>query len=356
MYGVPVIPAVDREGQKLAPIHNQFSISGITAANPPVVTTTAAHGITNGEQVYITSVVGMTQVNNIVHTAASVTSTTFALSGVTGAGYTAYSSGGYAFAATAKIRTIDPENGNWSIHNCRAYQRDTAVYNTKTNSGNYINSVSGVSTWAAGAVKTHGLDFNYFYGDSTLVIPTTHNGYVYQCKKAGTTHASTEPTWLTAIATDFVITAITAANPPQVTTSAAHGFSNGDTIFIEDVRGMTQVNNVIATVASTASTTFTLSGVTGAGYTAYTFGGLVYKVNNDNGIAWKCIRTIAPTGDVSIIHVEDGRKVKYASAAPTTGRWAVGDRVWNSAPTAGHFGWICTVAGLAGGATWVEMT
>ena len=39
------------------------------------------------------------------------------------------------------------------------------------------------------------------------------------------------------------------------------------------------------------------------------------------------------------------------SAAPTAGTWAVGDVVWNSAPTAGGtIGWVCTTAGTPG--TW----
>jgi hypothetical protein len=47
----------------------------------------------------------------------------------------------------------------------------------------------------------------------------------------------------------------------------------------------------------------------------------------------------------------DPRFVGNATAAPTTGTWAVGDRVWNVAPTAGGFeGWICVTAGTPG--TW----
>lgn len=45
--------------------------------------------------------------------------------------------------------------------------------------------------------------------------------------------------------------------------------------------------------------------------------------------------------------------VSFATAAPTTGTWAVGDRVVNSAPAAGQpKGWACTVAGTPG--TWVS--
>lgn len=46
-----------------------------------------------------------------------------------------------------------------------------------------------------------------------------------------------------------------------------------------------------------------------------------------------------------------GKRVTAASAAPTVGTWAVGDRVYHTAPTAGgYIGWVCTTAGSPG--TW----
>lgn len=38
------------------------------------------------------------------------------------------------------------------------------------------------------------------YGLGQYVVPTTLNGFVYECTTAGTSHASTEPTWPTVIA------------------------------------------------------------------------------------------------------------------------------------------------------------
>ena len=41
----------------------------------------------------------------------------------------------------------------------------------------------------------------------------------------------------------------------------------------------------------------------------------------------------------------------YSTAAPTTGNWARGDIVYNSAPSAGGtIGWVCVSAGTPG--TW----
>lgn len=76
-----------------------ITITGITAANPAVVTATA-HGLTNGQVVKITGVSGMQQVNNRAFVVANVATNTFELKGVNSTNYTAYSSGGSAFLAT----------------------------------------------------------------------------------------------------------------------------------------------------------------------------------------------------------------------------------------------------------------
>lgn len=72
------------------------AITAITKANPAVVTYTGADTYANGDQVYISGVVGMTEVNNRRFTVANVNvgANTFELSGVNSTGYTTYSSGG----------------------------------------------------------------------------------------------------------------------------------------------------------------------------------------------------------------------------------------------------------------------
>lgn len=84
------------------------------------------------------------------------------------------------------------------------------------------------------------------------------------------------------------ITGITQANP-GVVTAAAHGFENGDVVVIEDVVGMTEVNDLHFTVANKATNTFELKtqaatpvNVNTLGYTAYVSGGEVYKAPSLN--------------------------------------------------------------------------
>jgi ribosomal protein S11 len=68
------------------------------------------------------------------------------------------------------------------------------------------------------------------------------------------------------------ITAATQANP-CVITSAAHGFADGDTVYINNVVGMTELNGNSYTVAGSTTDTFQLSATNSSAYTAYTSGG-----------------------------------------------------------------------------------
>jgi len=70
------------------------TITGITQANPAVVTTSGSHGLSNGDVVIIQSVTGMTEVNNNKYVVANKTATTFELQNEDSSGFTGYSSGG----------------------------------------------------------------------------------------------------------------------------------------------------------------------------------------------------------------------------------------------------------------------
>ena len=76
----------------------------------------------------------------------------------------------------------------------------------------------------------------------------------------------------------FTITGATQADPVVITTSAAHSYSNGDEVFIDDVVGMTELNGKRYIVANQTATTFELTGIDGTGYTAYSSGGTVARI------------------------------------------------------------------------------
>jgi hypothetical protein len=90
-----------------APKQVTATITGATAADPVVIT--AANDFTDGDIVAIDGVVGMVELNDNTYTVASASATTFALSGIDGALFTEYTSGGIAtklMSTTGNIRVI----------------------------------------------------------------------------------------------------------------------------------------------------------------------------------------------------------------------------------------------------------
>lgn len=74
-----------------------------------------------------------------------------------------------------------------------------------------------------------------------------------------------------------VITGATQANP-IVVSAAAHGYSDGDEVFIDAITGMTELNGFRFIVANKTAGTFELAGIDGTGYTAYGAGGTVARI------------------------------------------------------------------------------
>jgi hypothetical protein len=76
------------------------------------------------------------------------------------------------------------------------------------------------------------------------------------------------------------------------------------------------------------------------------------------GTAWEALLTLTNTatqnaqGIITSVNNKVATKNEVGTAAPTTGTWVVGDKVWHSAPVAGGagIGWVCTTAGTPG--TW----
>lgn len=96
------VTAISDDGEEsLTAIGTGVSITGITQADPGVVTATS-HGFSDGDEVEINGVVGMTEVNGRRFNVANSTASTFELTDlndldVDTTGYTAYSSGGTVY-------------------------------------------------------------------------------------------------------------------------------------------------------------------------------------------------------------------------------------------------------------------
>jgi len=71
------------------------AITGITRAHPGVVTTSAAHGYSTGNQIHLSGIDGMSELNGTTHAITVLTTTTFSIP-VNTNGFTSYAGGGTA--------------------------------------------------------------------------------------------------------------------------------------------------------------------------------------------------------------------------------------------------------------------
>ena len=102
----------------------------------------------------------------------------------------------------------------------------------------------------------------------------------------------------------FSIVGITQANP-AVVTAPGHDLTNGMTIAVANVLGMTQANTnplIAWTVAGVSGDTFQLSGINSTGWGAYTSGGTVEQVTNQvTGMSYLLGQNVIAIGDGQIM-------------------------------------------------------
>ena len=168
------------------------AISDITRSNPAVVSTTNAHGFTEGIAVTITDVSGMTELNGNEYFMDILTSTTFALyqdSNLTtpldSTGFTLYSSGGVATAEYGAPQTLTQLN-------------DVDLISTPPVTGSFLQyngTFWGTGTSLAGDL-TGDVVGSVFADDSTLLVDGV-NGTIPSANILGTeaTNWTTAYSW-----------------------------------------------------------------------------------------------------------------------------------------------------------------
>ena len=125
------------------------TITGITKANPGVVTATA-HGFVNGDQVVITGVLGMTELNTRRFTVANKTANTFELSGEDTTNHTTYSSGGVA----NRIYTIASPYDETEIVDLQYTQFGNDMYFTHPDFAPRVLTRTSTADWAIDTLST----------------------------------------------------------------------------------------------------------------------------------------------------------------------------------------------------------
>lgn len=246
------------------PIRSVKTITGATQANPVSITATA-HGYLTGEKVRLFDVVGMTQIDDVPFTITVVNANTFTLNGINGTAYGAYVSGGEVRPETdsALVKIINA---------ARIVVRDikpvrmTHLVKADPPAGCGVSTVDvsdcrldGHESYDWIAMHTR----NAAFGAGLFVKEVS--GYP--------TNVPANP-----IVLPRPITGATQANPVAVTCTA-HGLATGDIVRLSAVGGMTQISGLDFTITVVNANSFTLDGINGTGYSAYTSGGWVNELH-----------------------------------------------------------------------------
>lgn len=277
------------------------NITGATQADP-VVITSASHGYSNGDHVYIEGVGGMTELNGRWFIVANVATNTFELTDpydggatdIDGTGYTAYTSGGTVgkvYELTTPYAQADLDELKWT---------QSADVLTITHPSYAIREISRTdhNAWTI-TTPTFAPDIDAPTGVSVTVNGADNN--VYWLYKITAIKKETFEESLSGLnATGLTVVAATNANPVSVQITG-HGLVTGDEVYFTGLTEMTELNGRRFIITKTDADNFTLDGEDGSGYTAESTGGAntCYAAFDGAGTAASPIGTTIPDNTIT---------------------------------------------------------
>lgn len=254
-------------------LETAVNITGATAANP-VVVTAAGHGNADGDQVYITDVVGMSELNGRWFTIANKTSTTFELTSqqtganIDGTGYTAYISGG----TTSKVYEIVTPYAVADLLELKFVQSANVMTLTHPDYPPKELSRTGHTAWTLSTIT---FEPEQGYPTGVTAAADTTGTDIDRYKVTAIAEDTAEES-LSGLDNTAIASASATAADPVVVTAASHPFGDGDEVEISGYNEMTEVNGRRFKVANSTANTFELEGEDGSGYAAETTGGSIY--------------------------------------------------------------------------------
>ncbi|KKM71135.1 hypothetical protein LCGC14_1433750, partial [marine sediment metagenome] len=273
-------------------LNSATNITAATAANPVVVTATA-HGLSDGEEVFITGVVGMTQLNSRRFVVANKTNDTIELTdqitgdNVNGIDYTAYASAGtvasvfeltttYITADLATLKMVQSADIITITHPTYA-PRDL----TRTDHNVWTLTVN---TYAPTQADPTGVAVN----NQGAGASTVHRYRVTAIRDDGSTFEESLPGIST---TSKTVASATLANPIRCTASS-HGYVTGDEVELSAFDEMTALNGRRFFITRIDANTFDLDGEDGTDTdiypTAETTGGIAnatfFEITDSNTV------------------------------------------------------------------------
>lgn len=272
------------------------AITGITNALVGVVTTSSAHGLTSGQAIVISGVVGMALSGVFLVTV--VTPTSFRLNNTDTTSLGGYVSGGVVQTTTSVTIAADVA-GTGGTSN--AFTITQAV---TTNPGVFVGNPaaligSGFETNAQlaarcraklaslspngprGAYMYFALSASSILGDSTnplfvapaVTIPAITRASVIRHTDSGVVEVIVaSSSGAVGGVTNLAISNVSNGTPIQVTTASAHGLSTGDTVTVQGALGVPAANGTW-TITVLGANSFALNGSVGSG--TYLGGGVI---------------------------------------------------------------------------------
>jgi hypothetical protein len=153
-------------------------VTGITAANPAVVTS-VAHGLTTGNSVKLSGVSGMTQINDQFSEITVLTADTFSLNWINSSAYSAYTSGGTATVGTsATYVDICDASNNRRVGSTPYMWYIADFYQGLSTSSVSTAQPSRVRLRLADITSADGTRLDYAYGEIIVSVSGRFDGHV----------------------------------------------------------------------------------------------------------------------------------------------------------------------------------
>lgn len=260
------------------------NITGITNANPCVVTYSGSDTYSNGDEVYISGIVGAIGIylNNRNFKIASVNTgaNTFVLQYMDGSNVNSTSMGAYTSGGSIEeVYELATPYAEADLPNLQYAQSGDTITIVHPSYAPRDLIRTGDTSWSLSTIVFE----PSIARPSTLAYISIDPGLYYKFIITAV-DANTNEESLPGFGLARNITGITKANP-GVITSNLHGFYNYDLIYIENIVGMTELNNKFFYVFNTAVNTFTLldydtlAPIDTTGFTAYSSGGTMKRMH-----------------------------------------------------------------------------
>ena len=295
------------------------NVSSVALTNPGTITTDAAHGYTDGDEVFVSDIGGTVQLNSRRFIVSNSTPTTFEITSqssgaaIDATAYTAYTSGG----TVARVYQIVTPFAHGDLANLKFIQSaDTITFTHGTYAPQELTRTDHTAWTMTPATFVPG-----------QVAPGSMS-----VTQQGTAQTTTREYKVTAIADETFEESLsaldnTATSPvsataasPVVVTDTAHPYSAGDEIEISAFVEMTELNGRRFTVSNQATNTYELKDEDGTAYAAETTGGTAYRthVKITNGNA-----TLSTTDFIDVAWASVAGASRYAVYRKSNGAYGL---------------------------------